>query len=450
MRPMRSYPLLGLLPQFSRDPVNTLVRLAQEQGGVAILPLGRRRLYVVTSPSGVQHVLKDNAVNYVKGRTMDVPRPLLGENLVSAEGEVWYRLRRLVQPAFSRRRLLSMVDRIAGTVEEFFPTWDALAQAGRPVDLVPLMMEITLAVIARIMFSVDVLAEEERLLKAFDDALHALNRIAWSPWPRVSSLYVRALPSFRRAKATLDDVVYRIIRERRQYAPDRSDLLSMLMAAKDPDTGSQLSDEELRNQALTIFLAGHETTALALSWTWYLLGTHPEVERRFRREVREVLGERDFEREDVDRLSYTRMVIDEALRLYPSVWVTARDTVKEDVIDGIPVPAGARVVISPYVTHRDPALWPAPEAFDPERFREGVPDHLPPFAYYPFSGGPRKCLGYFLAPLEMTIVMALLARRYRFVLVPGYPVRPRPVLTLRPSPGVYAWIVRVGAGDEPS
>ncbi len=442
---MRSYPVLGLLPQFSRDPVNTLVRLAQEQGGVAVLPLGRRRLYIITSPTGVQHVLKDNAANYVKGRTMDVPRPLLGENLVSAEGETWHRLRRLVQPAFSRRRLLNMVDTITATVEEFYPRWDALAEARRPVDIVPLMMEITLAVIARLMFTVDVLEEEERLLAAFDTALHALNRIAWSPWPRLSSLYIRALPSFRRAKATLDDVVYRIIRERRRHAPERNDLLSMLMNAEDPETGTRLSDEELRNQALTVFLAGHETTALALSWTWYLLAKHPEVDRRFREEVQAVLGHRTLQKEDVERLSYTRMVIDEVLRLYPSVWVTARDTADEDVVDGVTIPPGARVVISPYVTHRYPDLWPAPEAFDPERFRDGVPKHLPPFAYYPFSGGPRKCLGYFLAPLEMTIVMALLARRYRLTLVPGYPVRPRPVLTLRPAPGVYMWVERHAA-----
>ena len=439
---MHAYPILGMLPQFSRDPVNTLVRLAQEQGGVAILPLGRRRLYVVTSPSGAQHVLKDNATNYIKGRTMDVPRPLLGENLVSAEGETWRRLRRTVQPAFSRHRLLSMVDIMVETVETFYPKWDALADQGKPVDVVPLMMEITLAIIARIMFSVDIIDQEERLLKAFNTAMHALNRIAWSPWPRISALYVRALPSFRQAKATLDEVVYGIIRARQATEPDRSDLLSILMNARDPESGQGLSLEELRNQALTIFLAGHETTALALSWTWHLLGTHPEVNRRFRREVQEVLDTRSLTRDDVGRLSYTRMIIDEVLRLYPTVWVTARDAAGEDVVDGVTIPAGARVIVSPYVTHRDPTLWPAPAAFDPERFRNGVPAHLPPFAYYPFSGGPRKCLGYFLAPLEMTIVLSLMARRYTLERVPGYPVRPRPVLTLKPHPGVYVWIKR--------
>ncbi|NPA91988.1 MAG: cytochrome P450 [Chloroflexi bacterium] len=441
---MRTYPMLGLLPQFSRDPVNTLVRLAQEQGGVAVLPLGPRRLYLVTSPTGVQHILKDHAANYIKGRTMDVPRPLLGENLVSAEGETWHRLRRLVQPAFSRRRLLNTVDTIAGTVEEFFPQWDTLADQRTPTDVVHLMMEVTLAIIARIMFSVDILEEEERLLNAFNDAMHALNRIAWSPWPRLSSLYVRSHPTFRKAKATLDEVVYRIIRSRRASGAERSDLLDLLMKAKDPETGEQLGDEELRNQALTVFLAGHETTALALSWTWYLLSTHPQVDREFRAEVQEVLGERPFTREDVDRLTYTRMVIDEVLRLYPSVWVTARDAVAEDQIDGVRIPAGARVIVSPYVTHRNPDLWPAPEAFDPERFRNGVPQDLPPFAYYPFSGGPRKCLGYFLAPLEMTVILALVARRYQLALVPGYPVRARPVLTLRPHPGVYMWLERTG------
>ncbi len=437
---MRSYPVLGMLPQFSRDPVNTLVRLAQEQGGVAVLPLGRRRLYVITSPSGAQHVLKDNASNYIKGRTMDVPRPLLGENLVSAEGESWRRLRRLVQPAFSRRRLFDLMDTMVATVEAFYPKWDAIAQRQEPVDVVPLMMEITLAIIARIMFSVDILEEEERLLSAFNTAMHALNRIAWSPWPRLSSLYVRSLPSFRRAKATLDDVVYRIIRTRQKDKPERSDLLTILMEARDPDTGDRLSVEELRNQALTVFLAGHETTALALSWTWHLLGTHPEVERKLRQEVNSVLQGRPPAREDVEQLHYTRMVIDEVLRLYPTVWVTARDTVAEDMVDGVRIPPGARVIVSPYVTHRDPHLWPAPEAFDPERFRDGVPRDLPPFAYYPFSGGPRKCLGYVLAPLEMTIVLTLLTQRYRLERVPGYPVRPRPILTLRPHPGVYVWI----------
>ncbi len=440
---MRSYPLLGMLPQFSRDPVNTLVRLAQEQGGVAVLPLGRRRLYVVTSPSGAQHVLKDRATHYVKGRTMDVPRPLLGENLVSAEGETWRRLRRLVQPAFSRHRLLDLVDTMVTTVEGFYPKWDTLAQRQEPVDVVPLMMEVTLAIIARLMFSVDIIEEEERLLHAFNTAMHALNRIAWSPWPRLSALYVRVLPSFRHAKATLDEVIYRIIRTRQKEQPKRSDLLTLLMKARDPETGDTLTVEELRNQALTIFLAGHETTALALSWAWHLLGTHPEVERRFRQEIHEVLNSRPPTLDNVEDLHYTRMVIDEVLRLYPTVWVTARDAAAEDVVDGVRIPAGARVIVSPYVTHRDPRWWPAPEAFDPERFREGIPPNLPPFAYYPFSGGPRKCLGYVLAPLEMTIVMSLMAQRYRLERVPGYPVQPRPVLTLRPHPGVYVWIRKI-------
>ncbi len=439
---MRSYPVVGLLPTFARDPVNTLVRLAQEQGGVAVLPLGRRRIYLVTSPAGVQHVLKDHAGNFIKGRTMDVARPLLGESLVAAEGETWRRLRRLVQPAFSRHYVMNMVDVIADTVTSFFPQWDVLAESKKPINLVDMMMEVTLSIIARIMFSVDIVEEEERLLSAFDRAMNALNRIAWSPWPRLSSLYVRALPGFRRAKATLDEVVYHIIRSRRANGTERKDLLAILMEARDAETGTSLSDREVRDQVMTVFLAGHETTALALSWGWYLLGTHSEAYRRLQQEVDDVLGRKTVTRDRVGALRYTRMVVDETLRLYPTVWVTARDTVEDDVVDGVPIPGGARVVISPYVTHRDPHLWPAPEAFDPERFREGVPEHLPLFGYYPFSGGPRKCLGYLLAPLEMTIILALMAQRYHITLVPGYPVRPRPVLTLRPHPGVFVWLDR--------
>ncbi len=439
---MRAYPILGLLPTFARDPVNTLVRLAQEQGGVAVLPLGRRRIYLVTSPSAVQHVLKDNAANYVKGRTMDVARPLLGESLVAAEGETWRRLRRLVQPAFSRHYVMSMVDTMVETVTDFFPHWDTLAARGKPVNLVDMMMEVTLAIIARIMFSVDIKEEEERLLRAFDRAMTALNRIAWSPWPRLSSLYVQSLPGFRRARATLDDIVYRIIRARRTNGVERKDLLAMLMQAKDTNTGTSLNDRELRDQAVTVFLAGHETTALALSWAWYLLGTHAEPYRRLRQEVDRVLQGQPPHRENLTDLRYTRMVVDETLRLYPTVWVTARDTVNDDQVDGVRIPANARVVISPYVTHRDPDLWPEPESFDPERFHDGVPSHLPPFAYYPFSGGPRKCLGYILAPVEMTLILALMTQRYSITLAPGYPVQPRPVLTLRPHPGVFVWLKR--------
>ncbi len=438
---MKEHALLGYLPQFRRDPVHTLVRLA-EQGGVVPFRLGPRRLFLVTSPSGVQHILKDRASNYIKGRTMDVARPLLGENIASAEGETWHRFRRLIHPAFHRKRLWNMVDLIAGTVTEFYPRWDELAQAGRPVNLNQEMMQLTLVIIARLLFGKDILGQEEGFSKAFTDAMYALNRIAWTPWPRVAAMYVQLQPRFRCAKALLDEFIYWTIEERRRSEEEHNDLLGLLMEAKDPQTGTGLTREELRNQLLTLMLAGHETTALALSWGWYLLGRHRRAAQTLHEEAISVLGDSAPQAEDIERLTYTRMVVQEILRLYPSVWVLAREVVADDWVEGVPIPQGARVILSPYVTHRNPRLWPHPEAFISERFQGGIPGHLPDFAYYPFGGGPRKCVGYELAPLEMTIVLSMMIQRYEVELLPGYPVHPRPILTLQPHPGVYVRLIR--------
>jgi cytochrome P450 len=239
-----------------------------------------------------------------------------------------------------------------------------------------------------------------------------------------------------KAIAKLDRIVTRIIDNRRRSGEERNDLLAMLLAARDAETNAAMDDRQLRDEMVTFLVAGHETTAVALSWTWYLLSQNPDAERRLHAEVDEVLGDRLPTVDDLKDLPYTRMVLEESMRLYPPVWATSREPYEDDEVGGVRLPAGTTVTLSQYVTHRDPAFWPEPERFDPERFNPERSAERPEYAYFPFGGGPRRCVGQQFAMMEGQIALAMISRRLRLRLVPGHPVEPDPILTLRPRHGV--------------
>ncbi len=434
---IRQRRILGHLSAFWQDPTATLTRLALNNERVPVLRLVSRRLYLVTSPADVHHVLKFRSPNYIKGRTMDVIRPLMGDNVATADGDAWRRWRRLLHPAFEREHLYRSLPEIEETVRGFLPTWDALAVQGKPVDVVPLFLDMTFAVIVRLLTGLQVGDSLHAFTRAFSRVMKVLNTIAWSPSPRLSRWAVVTWPPFRQARRWLDQQVAEIVAWRRQQ-PLGPDLLYRLLHEPDPSTQRPLTFREVRDQLLVLLLAGHETTAYTLAWLWALFTRHPQVARRVQEEVRRVLGDGPLTPDAIPALAYTRAVIDEAMRLYPAVWVIARDAAAADEIAGHPIPAGARVLVSPFVTHRRPDVWEHPEAFIPERFLDATP--RAPFAYYPFGGGPRKCLGHVLAPLEMLVVVVTLMRRYAFVAVPGHAPVPKPVLTLRPHPGVWVYV----------
>jgi cytochrome P450 len=431
-------PLLGVLPQVRKDSLAFFVGAARDYGDVAMLDFGLRSFFLVSSPEGLKHVLHDNAGNYVKG--YDIVQPLLGNGLVTAEGEAWRRQRKLMQPAFHRERLRGFVQTMTEDAAVMFDGWAGAARDRTAVNVVEEAMRSTQSIIVKTMFSHGGLGtgeEAERVRAAFSVSLEYFTYLMfrrvrlpdWVPTPTHRR--------FRAAVRTLEAVVYRLIAERRASGERHDDVLSMLVEARDEETGQGMSDRQIRDEVMTIFLAGHETTATTLAWAWYQLSLHPEVVRRMEEEVDQVLQGRVPEAGDVPRLTFTRMVVDETLRLYPAAWMFARTALAEDEIGGYHVPAGQVVMLSPYVLHRRSDLWPNPEAFDPWRFTPERALHRHKYAYLPFSAGQRVCIGNNFALMEATLILAMAAQRFRLHLVPGRPVRAQPTSTLRPQPGVW-------------
>jgi cytochrome P450 len=430
---------VGVLPQVRRDQLAFFVGAARDYGDVAMLDFGLQQFLLVSHPDGLKHVLHDNLRNYVK--CYDVVKPLLGQGLVTSEGDLWRGQRRLMQPAFHRERIRGFVETMTGDASAMLDRWAQAHRAGAPVDVADAAMRLTQSIIVKTMFSEGGLGtaeEEERVHQAFTVTLEYFTYLmfprlrfpGWVPTPTNRR--------FQRAIQTLEEVVYRLIAERRRAGPDgRTDLLSMLVHARDEETSAGMSDRQVRDEVMTIFLAGHETTATTLAWAWYQLSLHPEVAQRLEAEVDQVLQGRVPTAEDVPHLPYTRMVVDETLRLYPAAWMFARAAVGEDQVGGYRVAPGQMLMISPYVLHRRPDLWPNPEAFDPLRFTPEHALHRHKYAYLPFSGGPRVCIGNTFAQMEATLVLAMAAQRFRLHLVPGRPVRAEPTSTLRPRPGVW-------------
>lgn len=437
------YPFVGVIPKIGPDPLYFFDDVAQRYGPVTRLEMGPETLYLVSHPDGVQHILQKNQKNYRKG--YDEVKPLIGEGLVSSEGDFWLRQRRLIQPMFHRQRIEDFSAVMVGEADEMLTAWEQYAESGEPFDLGAEMTRMTQRIIARTMFSADVGEQTETLMEAFEVGLEYMNQMMFNPLPFIDRLPTPTNIRFWRALETLDEMMYGLIEERRallaenpEAAPD--DLLTMLLEAQDADTGERMTDKQIRDEVVTIFFAGHETTASALSWTWYILARMPDLAEKVRQEARLVLGGRRPGFEDVPRLTYTRQVLDESLRLFPPAWMFAREAIEDDEVCGYHIPAGKMVMLSPYVTHRDPDFWEQPYRFDPERFSEESKKTHHRYQYYPFGGGPRLCIGRDFSLVEATLIMAMMADRYRFRLVPGSPVEAQPVATLRPRPSVMMTI----------
>jgi cytochrome P450 len=307
------------------------------------------------------------------------------------------------------------------------------------MNLVDEMMHLTQRIIVRTMFSTDLGAAADIVNRTWPIINQRIGETFWAT-KLETRLPLPANRRFRRALGELEAVVYRIIGERRQSGRDEPDLLSMFLSARDEETGERMTDRHLRDEVMTMLLAGHETTSLALSWTYYLLWQHPDVERRVAEEAERVLGSRRAGFADAERLVYTRMVLDEALRLYPPAWGFSRLSLGDDRLGGYRIPKGSIVFLIPFVVHRRPRLWPDPERFDPGRFASELAAERPRFAYFPFGGGPRQCIGNQFAIVEALLILATVARKYRIALTPGQHVAPDPLITLRPHPGIRATI----------
>jgi len=430
--PKHSPPALNLI-RFRRDPLSFLQQLTKQYGDVARFWMGGQQMFLVNHPDYIRDVLITYNSNFVKGRALQRAKRFLGQGLLTSEGDIHRRQRLLVQPAFHRQRIASYGSVMVEHAHRTSSRW----RDNETFDMSQEMMRLTLGIVAKTLFDADVESEAEEVGEAMTCIIHMFNLLMFPFAEMLEKLPLPQVRRYHKMHALLDSIIYRIIDERRRSGEDRGDLLSMLLLAEDTEHGSGgMSNRQVRDEALTLFLAGHETTANALSWTWYLLSQHPQVETKLHTELNETLEGRLPTMEDVPRLSYTEMVVAEAIRLYPPAWAIGRRALVDQRIGSYVIPANSIVLLSPFVTHRDARFFPDPARFDPDRWTPEAKQSRPQYSYFPFGGGQRRCIGEGFAWAETILVLATLASRWRAHLVPGNKIAPKALITLRPKRGM--------------
>ncbi len=425
---------LGQLPDYARDSLGYETHLARTYGDIVHIRWVAKHAYLISHPDYVHQVLVEQADKFYKAPIYrELLSYFLGNGLLTSDGDTWRRQRKLAQPAFHTKRIQAYADVMVAYTQRLLVQWRPDATRDINAD----MMHLTLSVVAKTLFDADIEKDANRVGTALTDILEVTNQRLQSPIQVIPDWIPTSGNRLRKAAVRdLDAIVMGMINERRATNEDRGDLLSMLMQARD-ETGQGMSDQQLRDEAVTIVLAGHETTANALAWTWYLLAQHPEAEAKLHAELDRVLGDRPPTTDDLRQLPYTEMVIKESMRLYPPIPSFARLAMEDVALgDGYVVPQGMIVSMSPYVIHRDPRWFPEPEAFRPERLSRENEKLLPKGAYLPFSTGPRVCIGNNFAIMEAVLILATIAQRYRLRLVPGQTITPKAALTLRPQPNI--------------
>jgi cytochrome P450 len=432
------HPISGNLREIRRDALDFLLTSASEYGDIVSFHFMFFPGLLLNHPDFIRHVLQDNHRAYSKQHfDYAVLKPVLGEGLLTSDGDFWLRQRRLIQPAFHRQRVAAFGNQMVQDTREMLQRWEPVCKSGQALDVAEEMMRLTLTIVGRSLFSVDLSDQAGAIGPAFSYINAEVAQLFRSFLP--TPLKFR-LPRFQRALGELNRTVQTIIDKRRarlaRSGDAGDDLLAMLIQARDEESNQQMSDKQLRNEVITLLLAGHETTANALTWTWYLLSQHPWAAERLRQELSTVLDGRPPGMDDLPALAYTRMVVQEALRLYPPAWIISRKAEQDDEIGGYPIPAGTVVSLSPYVMHRHPGFWQSPEVFDPERFSPSQTESRPAYAYFPFGGGPRLCIGRDFAMQEALLILATVAQRFELHLLPGHPVEMEALITLRPKYGM--------------
>src|SRR5712691_5484958 len=420
----------ALFGAMQQNPLDYFSAMAQKYGDVSGMRIGNFRSLFVNHPDLIEDVLVNNSRKYHKGRILQANKYLFGEGLLTSEGDFWLRQRRLAQPAFHRARIASYAATMVDYTQRLVSGW----RDGEERDAHREMMRLTLQIVGKTLFDADVERDAQGVGKSLELLLEIganFRRTIFVPhWlPTPANLRVK------REVAQIEKILYRIIAERRASGRDAGDLLSMLLAAQDDD-GSRMTDKQLRDETITLFLAGHETTASTLSWTWWLLAQNPAAEAKLHQELDAVLGERAPTLDDLSKLVYAGHVITESLRLYPAAWGLARLAVQDHEIAGYPVTKGMGVTMAQWVVHRDKRWYDAPEEFRPERWENDLMKRLPRFAYFPFGGGARQCIGNAFALMEAALILATIAQKFRLRLVANHPVVPLASITLRPRHGI--------------
>jgi cytochrome P450 len=439
----RGKPVLGNVLDFRADTLGALVKGWREYGDkVCFAGVGPFfPFYFFAHPDDVGYVLKENFRNYQRPEYLNKKfRLVVGNGLVTSVGDAWTRQRKMAEPAFQKDKIAAIAGTMTDLTEQTLEDWESKAARGEPIEALSEMMHLILAILTNALFGVDMSKDAHAIEHSVAEQATFLNNKMNSPVDVPEQVPLPGNRRFVQARDTLNSIVERVVKQRRAAQDDGADLLSTLLKAHDETTGKPIDDIQARDEMKTLLIAGHETTATTLAWCFYLLSLHPFAADRLRAEYDEVLGDRTPVFADVENLPYTRMVIDETLRLYPPLWLLGRMPLEDDVIGGYRVPAGKTVLISPYVTHRHPDFWENPEGFDPERHTAERVAERHRYSYIPFSGGPRGCVGFPFAMPEMNIVLAMILRRFKLSLAPGHPVVAESAISLRPKFGLPMYL----------
>ena len=410
----------GRIREMVRDPLNFFLSLTRQYGDIVCYRPAPDTAYIINHPEYVRHVLVDNHRNYSKDTySIQVFKKVVGDGLVTSEGETWRGQRRMMQPAFARTRLEALDTMIVDATEAMLENWQHAYEDNQPLDIAREMAALTLTVTSRALFGVD-LGDEVRAI---------------GEWVNQAALQFEkpSRPQVQEAAQAIRAIVERIVRERRRNFADKGDLLSSMMLAHDGQNNLKMNDEQLADQVMTLLIAGYETTANALTWTWYLLSQNPWAWDRLREEIRQGLDGRLPIAADLARLPYVRMVFEESLRLYPPAWMIGRRALGADEIGGYTVRPGTVIATCVYTLHRNPAFWKEPDIFDPERFSDSATRNRHKYSYIPFGAGPRQCIGNNFGLLEAALAIACIANRFGLRLAEGIEVKPQPLFVLRPS-----------------
>jgi cytochrome P450 len=432
-------PLIGALFSFLRDPLDFLLSAARVYGDVTHFKIGPAHMFLLNHPDYIKDVLVTENGNFTKNRSLKRLKVVLGEGLITSDGAFWRRQRRLSQPAFHRQSIGGYGEVMVAYSRRLSGRW----RDGDTLDISKEIMRLTLAIVGKTLFDADVEADAEEVGQAMRVIQQNFNRLLLPYAELTDNLPLPANIQLKRAIQKLDSVIYRMIAERRAGAERRHDLLSLLLLAQDEEgDGGSMTDRQLRDEALTIFLAGYGTTASALTWTLCLLSQHTDVEARLHEEIDRELGDRPAEIADLGRLSYCEMVFSEAMRLYPPAWIIGRQAINDYAIGGYRIPAGSDVLLSPWVTHHDARYFPDPFRFDPLRWTPEARESRPKFSYFPFGGGSRVCIGEGFARMEGALILATLAQRWRLRIVPGQRIEPATLIALKPRYGLLMKLER--------
>lgn len=423
---------IGSLVDYFSDMLGFLLNTAREYGDIAFFKIGSRRIYLLSHPDLIQQVLITDNRNFTKSRALKRSKAVIGEGLLTVEGDTHLERRRLLQPAFHTRSIETYADTMRDATAELVESWEY----NKSFDIHKEMMKLTLAIVTKTLFGTETKSESDEIGKCLTTIVKQFPRMLFPYSEYLDNLPIPSIRKFKQSLNRLDQIIYSLIEERRGEQENKNDILTTLINAQDEESGSRLTDYEVRDEAMTLFIAGQETTANALVWTIYLLCTNPEIKTKLQEELDTILNKDLPSFEDIRNLEYTNMVFKEAMRLYPPAWNVARQAIEDYEIDEYTIPSGADIYMSPYVVHHDERFFPEPFKFNPERWKEEQASSLPRFAYFPFGGGTRRCIGEPFAMMEGVLIIAAIFSRFDVKITPDQKIVPDALITIRPKHGM--------------